>query len=388
MRIVERTDSTLRMRGVPGGAAWMAAFLAFGLVIVALSVWLLVGAVRTQSWLDAVFLLLGVALGALLAGVGATRLLTRESLTLDRARGEGVHETRYLVGAGARVRRFRLDAADHARLSRREQHTRHRDAETDLERSTRSIVWRAELMVADPRDRILLAETQNDAEAPVREAAVAVAEFLGLPLVEDIDEEAETIDAEDVGRPIADRAAPGVPQIDDPPPGSRIAIAIDPDAQTVTLSWKALGNGCLAYAGLIVALGWTGVSLFFLLAVLGVIPGAGVAPGQSVALLAAACGAFVLIGLALLAAMVYLLLGARRTVVITPTELRARAPLGVQSATLPLGEITSVRTSKSDDAVLVSAGERRARLGVHLPAEGELTWLGAAVRAAIRAMKP
>jgi hypothetical protein len=383
MRITTRAEDRLSMRGVPGGAAWMVVVLLAGLAAAIISIALLVPAARAGQWGVGAPLVVGALIGVCLAWTGADRLLRRESLVLDRSRGEGVHEVRSLLGVGARRTRFRLDDVASVRLSRRERF----DPDAGEGGSRLTVVWTAELLVAEPRERVALAESQNDREAPVRAAAVAIAGFLGLPLVEDIDGVEETIGADDVGRAIIDRGAPGVPELDDPPPGSRIDLVIDPDAETVTLSWKAMGHGLLIYAGLVPALLWTGVSAVFVLGAAGVIPGGAPGPGQSAVAVAAMSVAFLALGLAMIGVLVWLRVAARRVVVITPTELRSRAPLGIQSATLPVGEITSVRTSKSDDAVLVSAGARRARLGVHLPAEGELVWLAGAVRASIRAMR-
>lgn len=378
MRITRRTSQTLEIKGTPGGLAWTLAFVAFGIVVLVLSIVMGAGAMNAGAWTGAASCALGFLIGAALAYTGLDRLLTRRSIVFDLARAECVVETRRVLraGAGSRVPFDRIEAI---RLSRREEHHARDDG------AVFAVVWQAEVLIDKPRDTILLAESQNDREAAVREVAEAVAQFLDRPLVESIDEEEETIEAGDVSTPLVSRG-PGLGglEIEPQPKGSRINLTIDPESQRVTLRWKASANGCVILPGIAFMLVWSGAAVAFTLASLGVF-GQSAAQG-STPLLTFVTAMLAIVGLIVLAMLLYLLLVAHRVVTITPAELRSAAPLGVQSARLPLGEITSVRMSKGDDAILISAGKRRARIGLHLPADGELKWLAATIRASVRAM--
>lgn len=380
MRIIENSPERLVARGVPGGAGGAWAALGIGLM--------LAGAFGGVSWslagsgqaFGAVMMLFGVVIGLLACSIGVGLLLTRESLVLDHAAGRGMYEKRP-VGRPRMAERIEFDRASIAAVALERRDVVHGSRRDRI----RTEQWRAVLRVEDPRRTLVLMESQNGRELPVRRTAVAVAEALRLPLTEDLADAGslgEEVDTAEFTTRLASRAG-GAIEIPPQPAGSRVVVEIDPDGSVVRLRWRIMGNNALPIIGLVIFGGWTVVSVLFLLAALGVVGGQGRAPAGVVAVTAS----FVCFGLVLMLPMVLLVSGAKRTVTVTPEAVTARSPVVLGNARVQRSEIKTVRTaSGEDDAAIVYHGDGKTRIGLHLPVDGEVKWLAGALREAVRAM--
>lgn len=383
MRIIENTPERLVLRGVPGGTSGMAAFLVIGSVLCCAFGAVVVRSVLAGNWLQAAMLSIGVAIGLAMIAGGLDGLCTREDLVLDHAAASGRYTRTHRF---ARKRRDRREEFAYARVAGVVVERREVTRAAGKGRSQTSIHWKAILRLDHPRHAIVVAESQNDLEIPVRGIAVAVGAALGMPIVEDLAPGAgdeEVVSTAEFTTPLASRAG-GPIELPVQPKGSRIAVEIDPDGPVVRFRWRIMGNNALPMIGLVIFGGWTAVSVLFLLAALGVIGG----QGRASAGVVAATASFVSFGLVLMAPMVLLVSGAKRTVTVTPESVTARSPVLLGNARVHRSAIKTVRTaSGEDDAAIVYHGDGKTRIGLHLPADGEVKWLAGALREAVRAMR-
>ena len=382
MRIIENTPDRLVLRGVPGGTGTMVVFAAVGSLLCCAFGAIGVHSALAGNGLRAAMLSIGVVIGLAMIAGGLDGLCTREALEFDHAAASGRYTRTHRL---ARKKRDQRTEFAYSRIAGVVVERREVTRSAGKGRSQTSIHWKAILRLDHPRHTIVLAESQNDRELPVRGIAVDVGAALGMPIVEDLAPGAgdeEIVSTEEFTTTIASRAG-GPIALAPQPEGSRIAIEIDPDGSVVRFRWRIMGNNVLPVIGLVIFGGWTAASALFLLAALGVIGG----QGRASAGVVAATASFVCFGLVLMAPMVLLVAGAKRTVTVTPEAVTARSPVLLGNARVHRAAIKTVRTaSGEDDAAIVYHGEGKTRIGVHLPADGEVKWLAGALREAVRAM--
>lgn len=389
MQVVENTPDRLVLRGVPGGRNAMGVFAVLGAVFVAVFGVMMVREYLAGDWTAALFMLFGVIIGMIALAAGADSLMTRESVTLDHQAREGWYTRRHLIAARRRdeQQEFAYDDLAAVVVERREVHTHDSD-----QGSRTSVHWRALVRIDNPRRSILLAESQNDHEMPVRAVAAGVAEALGMPIIEDLAEDREIEDvttareftvsllARDRGTPI---------ELPAPPEGARAKLDIDPERVEIRLTWPVMNGIAVLIPFLAFFILWTVLSIVILLGAVGAL-GAGAAPAGTMRWVAGlACGSFVAIGIAVLIPLVRLAMGARRVVIVSAAGVRVRNPAWFDLRTVPTESITTVRVAPGDDdAVLLYHGDAKARIGIHNPAKGEVAWIAATIREAVRAMRP
>jgi len=187
-----RTDNGQRMilAGVPHGAGWMVFAFVLGLAIIAAAVAFARGLYQQGQWGGVGAMGVGVCIGLVIAWVGATEILKRERLTLDRTTGRGVwRRWNILRPAAAKERTFDLAKGTRVRLSRSTERRPRASASGPTEAAqalhAEASVVRADLLISSPRLRIRLDETENGRDRRVTQIAERVAGFLDVDLEQD-----------------------------------------------------------------------------------------------------------------------------------------------------------------------------------------------------------
>ena len=192
MRVHQRTNDGIILRGIPNGATWMAFAAVLGLGLIGVGIALGTYAVTQSLW----GMLLPAA-GALAFGLffliwGSDKLLSVERLELSG--GSCLYTLRSRI-RGERDRiQFERSRIDSVSVSL---HREHRDRPGE---ATGHEVERVEanLRITGPRRKILLDSTENGNAERVLALASAVAEAIGAPLV---DERGQLLDAADAASP-------------------------------------------------------------------------------------------------------------------------------------------------------------------------------------------
>jgi len=171
------------------------------------------------------------------------------------------------------------------------------------------------------------------------------------------------------------------------PQNARIAVDIDPGADTIRFSWPVLKSKIVLYPFLAFFALWTAVSVFFVAGSLGLIGGVRAPTGVSGVLIPVAAACFVAIGFVFLVPLLRLVLGAKRQVTISPGVVTIQDPWWRITRRILIAEITGVRiATDDDDAIFILRGDRKTRIGLHMPGDDEVAWLTSALRASMKMM--
>ncbi|GJM19961.1 MAG: hypothetical protein DHS20C14_21740 [Phycisphaeraceae bacterium] len=182
MKIREQTPTRLVLSGIPGGWRWMLFAAVLGLVLTAAVVAAGVYEINRQSYWSLIWIALGLLIAQGIFWVGAVTLAVgRERLELDLTSGRGRYGVKSpIVETGSKPFSFDLALVHSISLERFGE--RRPGGPDSMERNAK--VARARLRTAKPRRAVKLDETENGRDARVCAIAEAVAEFLGLEVVE------------------------------------------------------------------------------------------------------------------------------------------------------------------------------------------------------------
>lgn len=186
MKITRNDGKILTFSGVPGSFRWMLFAAAIGAGITLFCAYMI-----WQQWSDRGFsfslipLGAGVLFGLLFLAFGASQLMARERLILDRQIGRGSYTSNSPMVVTAKPFDFKLENIAEVRLIHRVEYRDSGEAGTHARH--RAEIWRLDLRTSSPRRTVMIEESQNGREARVRKAADRLCEFLQVDLVEDID---------------------------------------------------------------------------------------------------------------------------------------------------------------------------------------------------------
>ncbi|MEM9559053.1 MAG: hypothetical protein AAF995_02005 [Planctomycetota bacterium] len=408
MRIVKQTGGRLVLAGVVGGLGWMLFTLALGAAVTLLSSGLLILEAQQSNWPAVGWLIVGLLLGQIFFWLGLLQLLRgRERLVLDRALGRGEYTIMSpVITVETRPFDFKLDDVDGVALEMRVERSRPGHADRTIE--SEAEVWRVRLRTREPRRAIVLDETHNGQLDRVRTVALAVAEFLGVDLVDttEADGAEQRASASAARTPIAARRdAQGLAEVALPQQPEPVAWDVDIDAEEERIVFTRLARGGPPVFGcFLLVLSFIGAIAALMGALVWINPavaGGGVVPVWGRVAASALGGVFVFVVVWTWAS---LLRGTRR-VVVSPdavrsvwlypgrglvTALPGASRLLARGESLATGEVTSVKqvSGSNGRALEVRAGARRLRICSDADAEqterAELKWLGASIRAAVR----
>lgn len=185
MRIRSDDGQRMVLSGVPHGAGWMVFALVLGFCVIAAAVFFVRLLSQHGQWVGAIAMGFGGVIGLALACVGATEVVQRERLTLDRTTGRVTWRRWCVLRPGAvREQAYPIRSCVRVRLSRSTEHRPRASGPTDASEALRAeaSVVRADLLIASPRRRIRLDETENGRDRRVTRVAERVAAFLDIEL--------------------------------------------------------------------------------------------------------------------------------------------------------------------------------------------------------------
>ena len=187
LRIVEQTPQRIRLQGIPGCGIWMCFAMLLGLTIMLVSLcfaWISVH--ETESYWPILPLGFGFLMGGVFFSIGSlTLLFGRKVLILDRMSGTGSYEVRSPIIDVGQSCRFELSQIQSITLEKSSFSPSPRDAPEALGSETLSNAkfCPAVLRLKPRRRKIVLDETQNGRDACVSGIAIAISQWLPMPLM-------------------------------------------------------------------------------------------------------------------------------------------------------------------------------------------------------------